>query len=104
MKRYDGVVSLDGWVDGFCRWCWAWVAEVVSPVARGGERSGGWRFCFVGSLVADVSCCCRRPQFGTYSISQERSTGENKNSLNWRQQQRGNWTDFVGWDGFFGHF
>ena len=44
MKRYGGVVGLDGWVDGFCRWCWAWAVEVVSPLATRGERGGGfWR-------------------------------------------------------------
>ena len=36
MKRYGGVVGLDGWVDGFCRWCWAWLAEFALLLARRG--------------------------------------------------------------------
>jgi hypothetical protein len=47
---------------------------------------------------ASGSCCCRRPQWGSYSVSQVRSTGENKKSPNWRQEQRwikGAWKGFI---------
>jgi len=53
----------------------------INPDGKNRDRNG--------SLVEDGSCWYRRPPFGSSSISQGRSTGENRNSPNRRRQQRG---------------
>jgi hypothetical protein len=66
---------------------------------------GRCRFILDGTLGEALSCCCRRPPFGAASISQRRSTGEEKRSPLRQALGKltgGNNSGELGWIGYLG--